>query len=718
MKDKEKKKKQGNFLYDFIKVTGALPALCWLRPKVLYIGEKKKIKGGVLIASNHVTFTDPLAVLTTFWYRRLNCIATKDLYKNKLLSFIFDKMHCIQVDKENFNMSTFHEVCKRLQEDKAVVVFPEGQVNKSKELLTFKSGAILMAYKAKKPILPIYLHKPEKWYSRRVVVIGEPIKVNESGALLPSMQEINRINALLEKKEKELQEYCENYLNRKRKEKMGAFEKYTDSLSYSKIVDFNSVSEMWQSVTREYAEKVALCDGGVNYTYAELEAEVSVARGFLLENGVKKGDKVGIYCPNCKDFVKSFLAVTTIGAVAVLLPPQLDEMTVFGCTMKFQMSSLIYSPALAEKVGFLKEKRPDFKLFADTECHGSPVACQDVDGKDPCVVLFTGGTTGKSKGALLSNEAILRGTKNGCYGYKDVFEQRYMLVLPLTHVFGLVRNLMTSLYTGSSLFICRNNKDMFRDIAMFKPTIMVLVPALAEMAINLSKQFKKNMLGEDLKTVICGAATVSPYLVEEYDKIGVALLPGYGLTESANLVSGNPEAKSKPSSVGLIYEGMEYKVVEGELWLKGINMMEGYVSEPEENQASYEDGWFKTGDLVRFDEDGYLYIVGRKKEIIVLSSGENISPAEIECKFNEIEVIQDCLVYESDDMTSLILEVLPRQVVLATIECEDKEKYIRDKINEVNATLPSTHRVSKVIIRDTDFIRSPSMKIVRGQNKK
>ena len=97
---------------------------------------------------------------------------------------------------------------------------------------------------------------------------------------------------------------------------------------------------------------------------------------------------------------------------------------------------------------------------------------------------------------------------------------------------------------------------------------MVLVPALAEMAINLSKQFKKNMLGSDLKTVICGAATVSPYLVEEYDKIGVALLPGYGLTESANLVSGNPEAKSKPSSVGLIYDGMEYKVVDGELWLQ------------------------------------------------------------------------------------------------------------------------------------------------------
>ena len=216
-KDKEKKKKQGNFLYDFIKVTGALPTLCWLRPKVLYIGEKKKIKGGVLIAANHVTFTDPLTVLTTFWNRRLNCIATKDLYKNKLLSFIFNKMHCIQVDKENFNMATFHEVCERLKEDKAVVVFPEGQVNKTENMLTFKSGAILMAYKARKPILPVYLHKPNKWYNRRYVVVGEPIEINENGALLPSMQEINRINNLLQEKEAELKRYCENYLNKKKK---------------------------------------------------------------------------------------------------------------------------------------------------------------------------------------------------------------------------------------------------------------------------------------------------------------------------------------------------------------------------------------------------------------------------------------------------------------------------------------------------------------------
>ena len=499
---------------------------------------------------------------------------------------------------------------------------------------------------------------------------------------------------------------------------MNVFAKYTDAETYAKIVDYASVSEMWKHSVLEYANALAIVDNGENITYAQLEEEVAQMRGYLFSQGIKKGDNVGVFIPNSAAFVKAFLAITTIGAVAVLLPPQLDEMTVFGCSMKFALNALVYSPALADKVKFLAEKRPDFKLFEDS-VRGEATPGVDVEGKAPCCVLFTGGTTGKSKGALLSNQAIMRGAKNGCYGTKDVFGQRYLLILPLTHVFGLVRNLLTNLFTGSAMYICRNNKDMFRDVAIFKPTIMVMVPALAEMALNLSKQFKKNMLGEDLKTIICGAATVAPYLAIEYNKIGISLLPGYGLTESANLVSGNPEPLKKSSAVGFIYDGIDYKIFDGELWLKGINMMDGYVGEPEENANAYEDGWFKTGDLVRIDEEGFLYIVGRKKEIIVLSSGENISPAEVEAKFGEIDAIQDCLVYENKEGGSgLTLEVYPRKAVLAALQVADANAYLREEINKVNATLPSIQRINKIIIRETDFIRSPSMKIVRNQNAK
>ncbi len=493
--------------------------------------------------------------------------------------------------------------------------------------------------------------------------------------------------------------------------KESEFKRYTTLETWNKIVDYPNVTKMWQHSVESYGDKTAIIDVNA-YTFNQIDERVKKVRAYLYEKGIKEGDRVGVFMPNSVDFAISFLAITTLGAVAVLLPPHLDETAVFGCSFKYQLKGIIYSSAFVDKMQVLLQKNPAVIVMDENAESDGDVSAVDVLGTSPCAVIFTGGTTGKNKGALLSNQALMRGVKNGCYGTKDVFGLRYLLVLPLTHVFGLIRNLMTSLYTGSTLYICKNNKDMFRDIAVFKPNIMVLVPALAEMALNLSKQFGRNMLGEDLKTIICGAATVNPYLVKEYQKFGVTLLAGYGLTESANLVSGNPESLKKPESVGYIYDGIDYKIVNGELWLKGINMMDGYVGEPEENALAYEDGWFKTGDLVRLDDEGMLYIVGRIKEVIVLPSGEKVSPAEVECKFNELDVVQDSLTY-LDDSGVLTLEVLPRAVVLNKIETEDKEQYLKDKILSVNAKLPSFMRISKIVIRTEDFERSPSMKIVR-----
>lgn len=494
------------------------------------------------------------------------------------------------------------------------------------------------------------------------------------------------------------------------------FDRYADPKYLNRIVDYENVTQMWENSVKTYPSNVALVDGR-EVTYAQLDQEVACFRSVLLKNGVKEGDMVGVFAPNSVEFAKAFLALATLGAVAVLLPPHLPAEAVFGCSMKFGMKALVYGKALEGKVALVAEKS-SAKLIAAEESAEAGAPAVQVKGTAPCAVLFTGGTTGKSKGSLLSQQAIMRGAKNGCYGVKDVFEQRYFLVLPLTHVFGLVRNLLTSLFTGSALYICRDNKNMFREIAVFKPTCIVLVPALAELALNLSKQFGKNMLGEDLKTIICGAANVPPYLIREYKKLGIALHPGYGLTESANLVSGNPEPTAKPDSVGYIYPGIQCRVEDGELWLKGINMQECYLGEQEENDAAYSDGWFRTGDLVRFDGDGSLYIVGRIKEVIVLATGEKISPAEVEAQFDELDIVQDCLVYKAEEngRELLALEVLPRASELAKVQAEDKEKYLRDRINEVNKTLPAFSRVSKIVVRDSDFARSPSMKILRNQN--
>ena len=478
------------------------------------------------------------------------------------------------------------------------------------------------------------------------------------------------------------------------------------------IKDDKCVGEMWDRCAKEYGDMLAISDGE-EYSYKRLNEDVARFRGVLNNSGVKKGQFVGLYIPNSYAFVRAYLAVVSIGAVAVLLPPHLDEKSVYGLSAKFNLAALVYDESLEVKVSLVKSL-PVKLLKADEQAVPAPwVACEP---SDPCAVLFTGGTTGRSKGVLLSHRAVLCGTINGCYGY-PCYAERYLLILPLTHVFGLIRNCLTVLYTGSALRICRNPKDMFREMAIFKPTFLIMVPALAEMGINLSKQLKAGagLFGGALKYIICGASALAPHLVKEYNDIGIRLLQGYGLTESANLVSGNINTISKPDSVGLPYPGQSLRIVNGELWIKGPNVMTCYLGDEEENKAALEDGWFKTGDLVRIDDEGYIYIVGRIKEVIVLDSGEKISPAELEVPFCTPDYINDAEVFE--DFTENGRQILALEVVVRPGFNISKEQVLAD-MNEINLKLPPHTRVSKIVVRDEDFPRSPSMKKLRkGLNK-
>jgi 1-acyl-sn-glycerol-3-phosphate acyltransferase len=157
---------------------------------------------------------DPITLLTAFPWRRLHCLVTKDLYKNKLMTFMLERMHCIRVDKDNFSMASFHETVDRLKEGKAVVIFPEGQVNQGdgREVQAFKSGAILMAHRASAPILPVYIVKREKWYRTQRVVVGEPFDVKAAVGPIPTMEQMERVTGQLREKELELKRfYDETY---------------------------------------------------------------------------------------------------------------------------------------------------------------------------------------------------------------------------------------------------------------------------------------------------------------------------------------------------------------------------------------------------------------------------------------------------------------------------------------------------------------------------
>lgn len=208
---KAKKPPFYNFCYDFVKITGAIPIMLWLRPRIYRPYGTKTPRGGVMVSANHRSLLDPVIIHTAFPSRRLHSLATKDLFNTPLKSKFFNQMHCIMVDKENFTLSAFHQVVSRLNDGKMVVIFPEGGLNtdENQAISTFKSGAVLMAHKAKASILPVYIVPREKWYHRQRIVIGAPFNVcNEVGAM-PTLAQLNEASEALRQRELALREYFE-----------------------------------------------------------------------------------------------------------------------------------------------------------------------------------------------------------------------------------------------------------------------------------------------------------------------------------------------------------------------------------------------------------------------------------------------------------------------------------------------------------------------------
>lgn len=496
------------------------------------------------------------------------------------------------------------------------------------------------------------------------------------------------------------------------------FRKFSSEEDFKRIIDVKTIVEFLNHI-KEYDNLPAVCkDGGTLATYSELYSDCNKVAKLLLDKGFKKGDNIGLLCQNNYSFVIHSLATMAIGAVSVLIPFQLDEKMVFGLAHKFDLVGLIYQSELIDKTSLLQ----GIKLISDKEYleveTDKLYFDNSIKADDSACIILTGGTTGKSKGAVLSHTAIMGGTINGCYGMKDIFNKRYYSIIPLTHVFGFIRNLLTSLYTGSLIYFNKDKKMMFNEIQEARPEILVIVPALAELFLNLVKAYGMGMIGGCVKHIVCGGASVPPYLITEYHKLGVNFCAGYGLTEFSNMVSGNPLGLRKPESVGMLFPDQEGKIVDGELWLKGRNMMKEYYKEKEETENAFSDGWFKTGDLARFDSDNELFIIGRIKDVIVLSNGENVSPAYIESKVNELPYIQDSLV--TDTLSDLGAEILKVEVVLRqtvinqmNIDKDKIDEFVTNGVLEVNSKLLDYERISKVVIRDKDFDRTPAMKIIR-----
>ena len=212
------------------------------------------------------------------------------------------------------------------------------------------------------------------------------------------------------------------------------FAKFASKETFDKIVEYPDVISMWKHSAEAYPNDVAVSDGGKNYTYAEIDADVAKFRTVLKESGLRKGDKVALYAKNSYDFVKEYLAAVTYGLGVAILPAHLPEAAVFGCVTGFGLKAILTHEPLVGNTEFTAEKNPAVKVITADQTSDKETDAAEVKATDLCVIMFTGGTTGKSKGVKLSHGAVMQGAVNGCYGYPDVFGQRYMLEIGRAHV--------------------------------------------------------------------------------------------------------------------------------------------------------------------------------------------------------------------------------------------------------------------------------------------
>ena len=476
-----------------------------------------------------------------------------------------------------------------------------------------------------------------------------------------------------------------------------------------------TMSEFVEWIGSKYADNPALSDMAHTLNYRELCDRVARRRAFINGLGLPQGAHIGIFDRNSQDAIELFLAITSAGYVAMTLPSSLPEPAVIGSCMKFDIAALFVRDEFAP----LCTKLQGVKVVPASSIADEAAPVAKVDKEAPAAIFFTGGTTGTPKGAVLSHRALMRGCYNAIFKPgKVIGVHRYIALLPLSHVFGLIAGTMGCFYTGNLIYTCEDMKATIGRLPAIKPTILIIVPGICDILAGLCKMYGPQFLGGELRMIISGAANVPPRLVEIFSKMGVEFCFGYGLTETANLTSANANALEKPTSIGKIYPGQEAKVVDGELWLKGDNIFSGYYHEPEKTAEAFsEDGWFKTGDLVRFDEEGFLYITGRIKNLIILSNGENVSPESLEEPFYANPGVRDAIVREDEmDGTQVIsVEILPQMPYFDGKSWEEVEQYMKDLVAEINAGLPSTHRMMKVTVRKEDFKRTGSLKVARNQ---
>lgn len=552
-----------------------------------------------------------------------------------------------------------------------------------------------------------------------------------------------------------------------------------------------TISEILKSTVEKYPNNIALSgiDGNA-ISYSELKLKVEKISNFLKDQGILSGDRVAILSENSPNWGIAYLAITTLGAVAIPIMTEFHSTDVQHILRHSGAKAIFISSKLYDKLEefnseslslsiliddfsilpdtkntdlisqTIKDGKREFEKILDAALKLVGVKNEEVGENDLCAIVYTSGTTGHSKGVMLTHKNIVYDAIATTKIVEINNNDKMLSQLPLAHTFECTLGLVLPILVGASVYYLEKPPTaavLMPALKKVKPTIINSVPLVIEKIYKMKilpeinrksitrKLYKvplvrrkmnkivgKKLLetfGGNLKMFCIGGAALAPdverFLVEA--KFPYAM--GYGLTETSPLVTGTDQIRVRKGASGKVLDQMEVKIVGkddqlgiGEVYIKGPNLMKGYYKDPERTkEVLTDDGWFKSGDLGYFDKDGYLFLKGRSKNVIIGSNGKNIYPEDIESVINENSFVLETLVYESGGkiVARVHLNYEEMDEELGLKDCNEsearkkKDELLKDIMITTNERVSSFSKINKIIEQLEPFDKTPTKKIKR-----
>jgi len=516
----------------------------------------------------------------------------------------------------------------------------------------------------------------------------------------------------------------------------------------------------------------------VNVTYSEARDFIRNIGTELISLGCRDR-KVALIGESSYEWVCTYFSLMSIGSIVVPIDKDLPIEETADIMNFAECEFVIYSLAIEEKIDKIMAKVLSLKVcicMGDAKFEGAlklyDIAERgkekflkgdnsyydyEIDPERLATIVFTSGTTGKGKGVMLSQKNIASDVVLGMNTIKVT--TKTMSVLPPHHTYCSSIVFVGHYCQGSTIFICSGLKHIMNEMKEQQPQHLILVPLFVETmykkiwstaekngkadmlrrmlkisnflrkcGIDLRRRIFKSVLasfGGKLELIICGGASLNQEIIDFFDSIGVTMLNGYGITECSPLVACNRNDYQKKGSVGAPIIDVKVKIRnpdengEGEICVKGPNVMLGYYKDPEATKAAFdEEGYFRTGDYGKLDDEGWLYITGRIKNIIILSNGKNVYPEEIESEILKIYGVSEVVVYAGESKSQnnkevIVAEIFPDYEALSLRGIQDAQAYFNDEIKKLNRRMAPHKAIKMVRIRKEEFQKNTSRKILR-----